>query len=268
MEYNYTPKLKLINCGIYHTPQYYLPNTETQSRIIQHYEIELFLEDGIKTYINGQAYSIKKGGILICRPGNVRKSITPFKCFFLYLNISTKDEDILSNFPIMYYPSKSEVLFDLFNDLIKHKSKSIISQELHSYAKIFQIIGFMHEEIEFPAAEHKTERPEVKDYINYVENNYNKTINVDDIAEYLAISPNYFIKIFKEARGITPYRYLINYRIDKAKKLLLESKLTLAEIAEACGFETQSYFSYVFKKEVLITPGKYRLNIPSTEYLL
>lgn len=64
--------------------------------------------------------------------------------------------------------------------------------------------------------------------------------------------------IFKQSLGITPYKYVIQQRIERAKQLLKQNKLPLKEVALRCGFYDQSAFSRTFKRFVDLTPKDYR----------
>ena len=71
------------------------------------------------------------------------------------------------------------------------------------------------------------------------------------------MSPTYFSRLFKETTGITPHQYVIRCRIDRAKNLLQQGKLSIAEIAKEVGFVDQSHLHRHFKRLVGVTPKKY-----------
>lgn len=83
--------------------------------------------------------------------------------------------------------------------------------------------------------------------IEYVKNNYARNISLADVADHVEISRSYLSFLFKEETGINLSNYIINYRIEKSKKLLMESNLKMYEIAEQVGFDNPYYFSKVFK---------------------
>jgi len=94
--------------------------------------------------------------------------------------------------------------------------------------------------------------------IAYIKNNYMNRITLEDVAGHVYLNPSYFSKIFN-AEIKTPFASYVNsYRLQAAKRLLLESNESLAEISTLSGFEDQSYFTKVFKKAFGITPGKFR----------
>lgn len=100
--------------------------------------------------------------------------------------------------------------------------------------------------------------PLVTDIINYFKNNYQKKLNMREVASAFGLPPSGLIFKFRKSTGILPMRHLINIRIKKAKQLLVDTSLPLSEIAEQTGFENSYYFSTAFKKEVGLSPSEYR----------
>ena len=68
----------------------------------------------------------------------------------------------------------------------------------------------------------------------------------------------YLVHAFKEYKGMSPINYLIDRRIQEAQYLLETSNYSIAKIAQAVGFSSQSYFSQVFRKEKGVSPNQYR----------
>ncbi len=92
----------------------------------------------------------------------------------------------------------------------------------------------------------------------YINDNFDKDISLDDVSRKVNISPYYFSKIFKEESGLNFIEYLTNIRIDKAKELLSGSDMSIKEICSACGYTDPNYFSRSFKKNVGVTPTEYK----------
>ena len=100
--------------------------------------------------------------------------------------------------------------------------------------------------------------PYVQTLQEYIHRNYASAINESDLAALVHLSVRYMHRIFKKEIGMPPIQYLNSYRIKCAKKMLTESNLTVAKIAEAVGFPDPNYFSCVFQR--------YSKNIPPSEY--
>ena len=83
---------------------------------------------------------------------------------------------------------------------------------------------------------------------------------LSDIAEAVHLSPIHFHNIFTEGAGISPHKYLINCRIENAKKLLWDTEIPISDVAEKSGFGCQQYLNKIFKSETGLTPATYRKN--------
>ena len=94
--------------------------------------------------------------------------------------------------------------------------------------------------------------------VSYVKTNYMRKITLNEVADYVFLSPSYFSKIFKEEMNYYFNDYLNFIRVEKSKSLLLNERISLAEIAEGVGFYDQSYFNKVFKKITGLTPKKFK----------
>ena len=94
--------------------------------------------------------------------------------------------------------------------------------------------------------------------LNYIQYNYFNEITVASIADMLAINRSYFFRIFKAETGLSPIEYLNNYRIMKAKQLLLESTMPVSQVALATGFTTPSAFYRMFNIKFGMSPSQYR----------
>jgi AraC family transcriptional regulator len=86
-------------------------------------------------------------------------------------------------------------------------------------------------------------------------------IGLDDLAAIADLSAKHFARAFRQSTGMPPHRWLIERRIDRAKALLMEGDLNLAEIALTCGFADQSHFTAAFRKSVGATPGIFRRDL-------
>ena len=89
---------------------------------------------------------------------------------------------------------------------------------------------------------------------------------MNDYAESLHISTNWFIRNFKLYMKISPAQYILSLRMVNAQSLLENTEYNIGEIAEIVGYDNPLYFSRVFKKEYGVSPAQYRKNLEeSTE---
>lgn len=91
----------------------------------------------------------------------------------------------------------------------------------------------------------------------YLENHYAEDISLEDVAEQVNISPQYFSKLIKKTTGFNFIDWLSMLRVKKAKELLTNSNLTVKEVCFMVGYKDPNYFSRIFKKRIGITPSEY-----------
>ena len=92
----------------------------------------------------------------------------------------------------------------------------------------------------------------------YIQNHYAQSLTIDGLAHAVCMSKSNFIHRFSEQVGYSPLVYLNRYRISQASEMLQKSKMTIAQIAEACGFSNITHFNRLFKRYMGKTPMEYR----------
>lgn len=92
----------------------------------------------------------------------------------------------------------------------------------------------------------------------YVLDNLQEKITVENLAERAHMSPTHFTRLFKRETGFSPYNYVLSARLSRAKELLLKTDKNVAEIAYETGFNSEANFIYCFKNSEGISPGKFR----------
>ena len=167
-------------------------------------------------------------------------------------------ENLYSQYPfpikISRYQSLEQSISDLNEMLNEPNSQNLIQSSFLLYT----LLNYLFLEVYNPV-QGKNPRDELIDNAcSFIETHYFEQITVDSIIEKYPISKYYFIRIFKQKMGVTPYAYLTSYRINKAKQLLIESDLSIDEISYRCGFlDTGSLIKH-FKANTGHTPLQYR----------
>ena len=98
----------------------------------------------------------------------------------------------------------------------------------------------------------------IKQMLSFIHNHYSENINTSAIAASANVSESETLRCFKRTLGITPIRYLLTYRLEKAESLLLTTELMVSEVGERCGFQEMSYFAKAFRKQYGCSPKEYR----------
>lgn len=110
---------------------------------------------------------------------------------------------------------------------------------------------------EFPGGLPKSKLQQAIEYINV---HLGENLSLGEIAVVLQMSPNYFTSLFKKSTGLSAYQYVISCRIEKAKRLLTNLDLPIVEVSQQVGFQSQSHFINVFRKQTGVTPKSYRVS--------
>ncbi|MCR5468159.1 MAG: AraC family transcriptional regulator, partial [Lachnospiraceae bacterium] len=96
--------------------------------------------------------------------------------------------------------------------------------------------------------------------MDYIYNHLHEKISLQDLADYVALSPNYLATVFKKETGETLQNYVIDRKVDAAKRMLIYSDYSLTEIGNYLAFSSTSHFIKVFKEKTGLTPGDYKKN--------
>jgi AraC family transcriptional regulator len=93
---------------------------------------------------------------------------------------------------------------------------------------------------------------------DYIAAHLAQKITNDALAQIAGLSTAHFCTVFKQTEGMSPHRYVLQYRVGRAQQLLTSTEMSLSEIADAAGFSNPSHCIHYFQKIVGVTPGEYR----------
>lgn len=105
----------------------------------------------------------------------------------------------------------------------------------------------------------------VRAIVRYMQEHLNEEISLSLLSEKFNLSAQYISQLFKSEIGVNFLAYLTNIRMEQAKKLLISTSLSIAEISEKSGYADYRVFTKVFKKAEGITPSQYRRNFEENE---
>jgi AraC family transcriptional regulator len=107
----------------------------------------------------------------------------------------------------------------------------------------------------------KNSKENIKKVIDYMNENFTTDISCSDLSKLINMDKFSFIRSFKSQTSKTPYEYLLDLKIEKAKKMLKSDKYTITEISMMCGFSSHSHFTTTFKKKIGVSPKEYKLSL-------
>lgn len=250
---------QLINAGLYDAAAAHKGCAETSDRRVSVFELELPVEDGGVSFFGGEPNAISHEHIIFAKPGQLRRTRLPFRCLFVHFTAEdTTLRELLFSVPSRLKISDTDAFKKLFTDIIGAYSQPFEGSELYIAARLFTLIDRIYRESEKKKASDNSGNPLITEALKFMDKNYSKNLQLEDIASFLNISPIYFHRLFTSVMGQTPHMYMLRKKLCNAQKLLVTTTLPLSEIAFRTGFGSQSYFGYVFKRELGITPTQFR----------
>lgn len=158
----------------------------------------------------------------------------------------------------------SPLVTNLRQALMKeHATSGWLEDQFHlALTRLLALQGRIQREIEnVPAAKAST-RIEVYKRLEvareFMEDNLGRTLSLPEIAEAACISPHHFLRVFRRTYRETPHQYLTRKRLEKARRLLTTTEMTVSDICLAVGFSSVGTFSWLFKQKCGASPLQFR----------
>ena len=207
---------------------------------------------------------IPAGGLFFIRPGElccyVADEETPWEYYWVGFN-GTEAHRMLGLTP---FGEQVQLIFPENPDRIRRCLKRIYDARGNSPAAearmlggLYLFLGALMEEPGSGSVRQTTARQYVDKAARYISHNFSRDITIEDIADFVGISPSHLYRVFSQELGIPPTRFLTSYRINEACALLRGSGMSVSEVAASAGFRDPLYFSRVFKKIKGISPTAY-----------
>ena len=135
----------------------------------------------------------------------------------------------------------------------KNNEDNIIYKPAHCLPHLIELLY-----IDLDIKEEENHNLNVAKAIKYIDTHYSEDINLDILSKELNLNKTYFCNIFKKTKNKTVIGYLNEKRVEKGKELLVNTDMSIADIALSIGYSNQNYFNTVFKKSEGIPPLEYR----------
>ena len=252
---------KIISLGIYNAQNSIKNKTITARRKTTMFEIELPMENGGISYIDNKSNRIVENMIICAKPGQLRHTRLPFKCYFVHIIVNEGAVfEILSSLPDYIESENTDDIKEIFESLCKHHNTGLPDDDILVQSLILRLVYTLSSFDHSRRIKHspKSNRHRIiEQTVEYIDNNLSSDLSLEALAEKAKFTPIYFHKLFKRSTGKTLHRYIEEKRIKKSIDLLLSTDMTLTEISYECGFSSQSYFSYAFKREMKLSPREY-----------
>lgn len=218
--------------------------------------------------IDGQDYNIVEGTCFLVPPHVVVNYkpdlLNPWSYHFIGFNGETADNylnriglSISSPISSCENGKKIEECFEYILSSVNHPK----SADLQAISGFYALIGTLcdYTEPQVPKIQTTSRQADyIRQAIEYIETNYSRQITVEEISNHVGINRKYLTKLFNEKMDDSPKNYLIQYRINKACRLLKQSTLSIQEVSHSVGYTDALVFSKIFKKVIGTCPREYR----------
>jgi len=124
-------------------------------------------------------------------------------------------------------------------------------------SRLVELLGSVHEPLS-PARRTGLPHWKLKRAIDYIEAHLATSISLEDVANAAGLTRMHFAAQFRATTGVRPHDYLMKRRVERAQELLVGEKMTLVDVAQRVGFQSQSHFTTVFRRFVGATPKVWR----------
>lgn len=259
---------KQIFCGYFDSEQHTKNRIKTDERTVSDYEIELFDADRGVSFIDDRSHPVKRGMLLLVKPGQKRRSLLPVRCRYIRIHpqagIPKALTDLLDTLPeCVYLEAEQEIealllQFEKLGRIWLHKTPTPDPLMLNAlfYGILYQCKKLARStEPTKAAATHSRLAADVQAYLNL---HFRENCSLSVLAQKIHASPNHIRIAFREEYGVSPYEYVLQKRIEQAKVLIAEQSTSFTDIAMQLGFCSQSHFNKLFKARVHCTPKEYQ----------
>ena len=246
-------------CGYFNSDISFPGQKITPEREVKWYEIEYVLSNGGTSVINQKEYPVVENHMIIGKPGDMRYSLlsAPFTKIFLKLSATGEMADILDALPSEFPLLHAEQIKSLMNEIVTNVN-SPQRDTLYAGGKLLLLIHALSKDASFDNHRISPFYSRVHSAKKFIEAHFNEPIKTEDIAQSIFISESHFRYLFREIYGITAHSYLLQVRIEHAKKLLSTTSMSHEEIGIACHLGTQKNFITAFHKATGTTPSKFK----------
>ncbi|MGU3470984.1 AraC family transcriptional regulator [Paenibacillus sp. D51F] len=241
-------------------------------------ELILVLEGSMDYFVNGVTVHIDKGSGIFVNSERLHYgySANMTDCTYIVVAIHPslvgKDSWVGKQYWEEKFGSNTEDYILLTEQISWHQevllSVNQIYDEMHNHAsnplrllsQAVSLCACLGDHINQNSGHHAIDQSwaTVWSMISFIHKNHENKITLDEIASAGSVCRSRCCELFGKRLGQTPNSYLTRYRLQKSCEMLQETDRTISEIAISCGFQSASYFSFVFRKEKGIVPQEYR----------
>ena len=221
------------------------------------YELVRVINGKLSIHVGNSHFEMTDGDCVIVPPGAIHGSLTPtgtYECVVfdiskLFLNGSPNLKalrdfwDARNEEPLFIKHDDPESLFtSSFFAAASNRSMTESARLLTTSGSLLTLLGGNYRSLPAPSPQQKEKTERIKNVISYIRKNYTSHVTLDDLSAAAGINREYLCREFKATIGLSPINFLIEYRVEQSKKILLSQGGSVTEAALASGFCDISYY--------------------------
>lgn len=264
--YNFYPSamaremlLHVLCIGDFH----YAAGYELSRTSFDSYLLEIILDGRVNIETEGQMLTAHAGQVVLidCYRPHRYSSNTGWHALWVHFDgasarayfdlIRRQNGQVFATHRLQAVHAALQSLYDMF-----HHRQAL--NEVHMALHLTQALTAMTDPAQ-PAMLHDQARP-VDQAVAFISQHIGAPLLVSDLARMVGLSEYHFIRVFREAMGVTPRQYIIASRMNHARYLLRTTALPVGQIAGMTGYESESMFTAAFRRTQGVTPSQYRSN--------
>ena len=254
-----------FSCGIFDSERFFKNAKESKERVCRLFEVEYVLSGEGTSYVDGKSFAREKNMLIVAKPGQKRKSSLHFKCYYMHFaaDENSRAYDVLTGCPTALYLIDRDEFTAIFQNVIRYRlAKKLPFESEVIQAEMTKLIYFISQAAAQCSSHSRSAGISanrlIGNVLTHIDRNLDKNLSLQALSDATFYSKNYLRSVFKQTMGVSPQQYVLSKRIEKAKVLLADQSLPLSEVAFRCGFSSQSYFNYAFKRQCATSPNEAR----------
>jgi AraC-like DNA-binding protein/mannose-6-phosphate isomerase-like protein (cupin superfamily) len=260
LQFSFSAPVRAYNAGLFLSKGKWIHS----ERVIDSYELIFVRQGTLSMHENGNKFLIKPGQTLLLWPGRTHggTEFNPEDLQFYWIHFDVKAEkrkgtDTLIQIPqtvTLKRPDRFTELFRRFLDDQESKCLDQTSADLLVMLMLCQVA--QAQRLSDPSggtAVVLAQRAE-----SYIRTNFDRPISTSTVARALDCNPDYLGRVFREIYGTSPTNFIHKVRLQHARALLMDTGMSVSQIARECGFDDSGYFRRVFRHNEGMSPLAYR----------
>lgn len=218
----------------------------------------IYITDGMMRYrfSDGKTVEVKKGDVLFLSKGSIYSMELLAESYqFIFVDFEFSESGFASE---VYEVQNVKGIHSLFSRMLEKWRQKKTAAMLDCLSILYSIYSEMVRTKNSVYVPH-SKRKQLDNAVQYISEHFTEeTLTVESVAQAASMSESNFRRVFKSVYHVSPVRYIMLVRLDRAKELICYTTDSLSTIALDTGFANLYYFSRIFKKEVGCTPSEYR----------